>query len=135
MERLGTRLGTRPDETIQAFFTRDPADPYLCPVHCFTHYLLLTKEKRAVQEGKPNNLFISHIKPHHPITKATLARWILSLIKEAGIDTNIFKAHSLRWLPRVLFSYNRIYRDQTLSARITRGMFVGSYNRILHIQS
>ena len=30
----------------------------------------------------------------------------------------------LRWLPMVLFSYNRIYRDQTLSARITRGMFV-----------
>ena len=29
----------------------------------------------------------------------------------------------------VLFSYNRIYRDQTLSARITRGMFVASYNK------
>ena len=28
----------------------------------------------------------------------------------------------------VLFSYNRIYRDQTLSARIMRGMFVASYN-------
>ena len=41
----------------------------------------------------------------------------------------------LRWLPRVLFSYNRIYRDQTLSARITREMFVGSYNKIFHIQS
>ena len=41
----------------------------------------------------------------------------------------------LRWLPMVLFSYNRIYRDQTLSARITRGMFVASYNKIFHIQS
>ena len=35
----------------------------------------------------------------------------------------------------VLFSYNRIYRDQTLSTRITRGMFVASYNKIFHIQS
>ena len=35
----------------------------------------------------------------------------------------------LRWLPMVLFSYNRIYRDQTLSARITRGMFVASFNK------
>ena len=87
--------GTRPDETIQAF-TRYPADPNLCPVHCFTHYLLLTKEKRAVQEGKSNNLFTFHIKPHHPIMKATLARWTLSFIKEAGIDTNMFKAPSLR---------------------------------------
>ena len=42
---------------------------------------------------------------------------------------------NLRWLPRVLFSYNRIYRDQTLFARITRGMFVASYNKIFHIQS
>ena len=29
----------------------------------------------------------------------------------------------------VLFSYTRIYRDQTLSARITRGMFLASYNK------
>ena len=49
----------------------------------------------------------------------------------------------------VLFSYNRIYRDQTraliyiyisaldqtLSARITRGMFVASYDKLFHIQS
>ena len=33
----------------------------------------------------------------------------------------------LRWPPMVLFSYNRIYRDQTLPARITHGMFVASY--------
>ena len=34
----------------------------------------------------------------------------------------------------VLFSYSRIYRDQTLSARITHGMFVASYNKIFYIQ-
>ena len=88
--------GTRPDETVQAFFTRYPADPALCPVDCFTHYLTLTREKRVAQQGKPNNLFISYIRLHHPVTKATIARWILSLIKEAGIDTEIFKAHSVR---------------------------------------
>ena len=42
---------------------------------------------------------------------------------------------NLRWLPMVLFSYNPIYRDQTLSARITRGMFVACYNKIFRIQS
>ena len=35
----------------------------------------------------------------------------------------------------VLFSYYRIYRDQTLSARITRGMFVASYKIFQSIQS
>ena len=34
----------------------------------------------------------------------------------------------------VLFSYNRIYRDQTLFARITRGMFVASYKTFQSIQ-
>ena len=32
---------------------------------------------------------------HRPVTRATISRWILSLIKEAGIDTTIFKAHSV----------------------------------------
>ena len=31
----------------------------------------------------------------------------------------------------VLFSYSRIYTDQRLSARITRGTFVASYKGIL----
>ena len=34
---------------------------------------------------------------------------------------------ALRRLPTVWFSYNRIYRDPTLSARITRGMFAAGY--------
>ena len=48
---------------------------------------------------------------------------------------NFSVQYNLSWLPMVLFSYNRIYRDQTLSARITRGMFVASYDKIFHIQS
>ena len=52
-------------------------------------------------------------------------------LSEVMLDIEI----QLRWLPMVLFSYNRIYRDQTLSAGITRGMFVASYNEIFHIQS
>ena len=41
-------------------------------------------------------MFISLVKPHRPVTRAIISRWILSLIKEAGIDTTIFKAHSVR---------------------------------------
>jgi hypothetical protein len=87
---------TVPTKGTRPFFTRYPTDPVLCPVDCFTHYLTLTREKRVAQQGKPINLFISYIKPPHPVTKATIACWILSLIKEAGIDTEIFKAYSVR---------------------------------------
>ena len=56
--------------------------------------------------------------------------------KKYSNETELSKhVWDLRWLPMVLFSYNRIYRDQTLSALITRGMFVAIYNKIFHIQS
>ena len=58
----------------------------------------------------------------------------VSMLPRLPLETGTIKVN-LRWLPMVLFSYNRIYRDQTLFARITRGMFVASYNIIFHIQS
>ena len=33
---------------------------------------------------------------HHPVTAATIARWIQTGLSKASIDTSIFKAHSIR---------------------------------------
>jgi len=33
---------------------------------------------------------------HHSATSATIARWIKTGLSKAGIDTSIFKAHSIR---------------------------------------
>ncbi len=41
-------------------------------------------------------LFLALIKPHNAVTPSTIARWIKLLLSKAGIDTNIFKAHSVR---------------------------------------
>ena len=41
-------------------------------------------------------LFVALRKPHKQVSSATIARWILSAMKRAGIDTNSFKAHSSR---------------------------------------
>ena len=68
----------------------------MCPVNCLEYYFTSTKDLRETQQGKRNNLFISHDKPHRPVTRSTIFCWILSLIKEAGIDTTIFKAYSVR---------------------------------------
>ena len=65
-------------------------------MNCFEQYLASTKDLHETQQGKSNILFISLVKPHRPVTRAIISRWILSLIKEAGIDTTIFKAHSVR---------------------------------------
>ena len=41
-------------------------------------------------------LFISFIRPHKLVTTSTVGRWIKSVLSSAGIDTSVFKAHSVR---------------------------------------
>ena len=43
-----------------------------------------------------NRLLISFRKPHKPVCSASIARWIKTVLKLAGIDTTLFKAHSVR---------------------------------------
>ena len=43
-----------------------------------------------------STLFISFIRPHKPVTCTTLGRWLRNFMKAAGIDSQIFKAHSVR---------------------------------------
>ena len=93
---LPSTKSTRPDETVSAFFTCFPENKRLCPVECFQRYLSVTSCHRITENNQPKKVFISYIKPHKPVTTATLARWIRSLLTQAGIDTNIFKAHSVR---------------------------------------
>ena len=45
-------------------------------------------------EGK-DKLLLSYVKPHNPISSSSVARWIVNLLKLAGIDTDTFKSHSV----------------------------------------
>ena len=40
-------------------------------------------------------LFLSLIRPHHPVTSATIACWLKQVLKEAGVSDE-FSAHSTR---------------------------------------
>ena len=51
---------------------------------------------RTQNNTQPNPLFISYIKPHKPIASQRIAHWIKDMLAEAGVDTSIFKAHSVR---------------------------------------
>lgn len=42
------------------------------------------------------SFFISFKKPHGRITRDTLARWLRTLMGQAGINTEHFKPHSVR---------------------------------------
>ena len=42
------------------------------------------------------NCFLSFIRPFNPVSPRTIARWIMSVLQSAGMDTSNFKAHSVR---------------------------------------
>ena len=69
-------------------------DPNLCPLRCIDSYITMTNAWR--DKGRPTALFLSYVSPHKPISKSRLAGWIKDSIKLAGIDSNIFTAHSVR---------------------------------------
>ena len=46
--------------------------------------------------GSYSSLFLGVCKPHKPVCSSTIARWLKSLLTRAGVDTEIFKAQSVR---------------------------------------
>ncbi|CAG2225724.1 unnamed protein product [Mytilus edulis] len=70
----------------------------LCSVvECLRKYLELTEKIRDTNDRLNRNwLLLSFVKPHHPVTTSTLARWLKSVISSAGIDTANHKTHSTR---------------------------------------
>ena len=54
-------------------------------------YILHTEKLRS-----SSKLFFSFIRPHKPVTTSSIGKWIKSVLSSAGIDTLVFKAHSVR---------------------------------------
>ena len=73
--------------TYKAF----PQNSNLCPVSHLTKYLEITASLRDSQK-----LFVSYQKPHKPVGTQTLSRWIRNILSAAGINMQIFGAHSVR---------------------------------------
>jgi site-specific recombinase XerD len=61
---------------------------------CIRAYIDRTQEWRNKTKGK--DLFLSYIEPHKPIVSSSFARWLKSVLKVAGIDTSVYKGHSVR---------------------------------------
>lgn len=83
-----TRPGMhQPELTLKAY----APDRRLCLVTVLTEYLQRTKPLRT-----HNQLFISFLKPHAPVAKDTVSRWLKQTLSTAGIDMTIFTPHSTR---------------------------------------
>ena len=71
------------------YFCQSPAT---CTVLPLQHYVDWTKSI----SGRISQLFISFRKPYTPVSQSTTRRWITTPLREAGIDTSVFKSHSTR---------------------------------------
>ena len=83
-----------PMSRVKATFPRFLQDTTLCPCDCLETYLKATEKFRLSEDS--NKLFLSFQRPHHPVAKATVTRWLCDVLIAAGIDSTIFKAHSTR---------------------------------------
>ena len=91
---VNTLLKTsKPGKHVQPLvFKAYPADKLLCVVTCLRQYLLQTSR---VRNGS-NKLWLSFNRPHKPVSKDTIARWVKTVMGQAGIDTSCYGAHSTR---------------------------------------
>ena len=95
MPTLGKKrtVGASPKQvTLGAF----PNNDCLCVVKCLRQYEAVTHQYRNKDLDKPQPLFLSYIKPHGPVTSQRLAYWLKEILGKAGVDTSVFKAHSVR---------------------------------------
>ena len=85
------------DQLPKALFARCPSNSKLCPVETLRYYLKATCSFRPViPSSRPDPLFISYVNSHKPISAPSLARWLRSLLEASGVNSHIFKAHSVR---------------------------------------
>ena len=67
---------------------RFPESPSICPVLSLRDYM-------ALCHADAHSIFVSLMNPHKSICARTLARWIKELMSRAGVDTSVFKQHSM----------------------------------------
>ena len=56
----------------------------------------LKRTKTWMTNGDKFQLLLSYIKPHAEVHGSTVSRWIKGILKEIGVDVDVFKDHSTR---------------------------------------
>ena len=63
-----------------------------------------------------SQLLISYVRPHKPVLKDTIARWVKVILQNAGIDITTFTAHSSRAASTSYASQAGVKLDEILKA-------------------
>ena len=121
---------SRPIEDF--FFPAFTQDSSLCPVQTLRAYESQTAKFRSLAENSTQSkLFVSWIGKHGPVTSSTIARWLRTCLLEAGIDTSVFKAHSVRGASRSTAAWPGVTIGDILKAAdwSSEGTFQTFYHR------
>ena len=68
-------------------------DQHLCIVNTIDDYLTRSQPWRTLGQSQ---LLLSFVNPHKAVVKSTISGWLKFVLKEAGVNTDTFKAHSVR---------------------------------------
>ncbi len=79
---------------LQSFTLERLGDETLDPVACIKCYISMTESFR--KDSNNELLFISSVGLHNPVKSQTISNWIKKVLKDAGIDVEIFSGHSTR---------------------------------------
>ena len=69
--------------------------PLLCVASTVQEYVRRTADWRP-QGEQESPLLRSVRRPHSPVSAATVGRWLTDVMGAAGIDTSVYRAHSVR---------------------------------------
>lgn len=72
------------------FFTQKPE---LCVAKTLLYYIDKTKSIRPTNEQK---LLVTYKSPHKAANVQSLSRWIKSVLRDSGVDVNLFSSYSVR---------------------------------------
>lgn len=77
-------------------FTAYATDKRLCVCETLKMYIERTAQFWTDGDQMNGPLFLSIVRPHKPVTRDTIARWIRIMLNRSGVDTKIYSAGSVR---------------------------------------
>ncbi len=98
-DRVAFRIGdptktSRPGKHVpEIVYLAFPNDKNVCVVNTLQVYIRKTESRRRKDVKQ---LILTHGKPHGPAARSTITRWLKEIMVAAGIDMNMFTAHSVR---------------------------------------
>ena len=85
---------TNPNRLLEPLaYHKYKGEEKLCLVNCLQSYL---EKRNHLVHDEVRELLITYGKPHKPVSRDSVGRWIINELTNAGVDTTVFKPRSCR---------------------------------------